>query len=205
MKRLFDILISCSLLLLLSPFMIFIALIIVLIDGRPILFTQNRAGLHGKPFMIYKFRTMHINAPKDIPTGQMETPYAYITRLGKLLRRTSVDELPQLINVLKGDMSLIGPRPVVKTETELISKRLENGVYTVRPGITGWAQVNGRDLVTLEEKLNYDIYYIANRSLLLDLRILVSTAWIVLFRHGIYEGKVSERVAKSISRQPAQY
>lgn len=204
MKRLFDIVISCALFVLLLPFLAIIALVIVIFDGRPILFTQYRIGLDGKPFLMHKFRTMQINTPNDIPTCQMVDPYSYITRLGKLLRRTSIDELPQLINVLKGDMSLIGPRPVVRTETELISKRLENGVYTVRPGVTGWAQVNGRDLVTLDEKLNYDIYYIQNRGMFLDIRIMLKTAWIVLFRHGIQEGQVNTRMPEDISQQTAQ-
>ena len=203
MKRLFDIIASVLLLALLSPFLILIAIIIILVDGKPVLFRQYRIGLHGKPFLMYKFRSMHNSTPKEIPSGQMENPYDHITKLGKLLRHTSIDELPQLFNVIKGDMSIIGPRPVVKTEIDFISRRLENGVYTVRPGVTGWAQVNGRDLITLDEKLNYDIYYIQNRGIFLDLHIILRTAWIVFFRQGICEGQVNGEVPNGVPKSAA--
>ena len=188
-KRLLDIFwSSLALVLLAIPFVI-ISLLIRVDSPGPAFFRQQRMGKDGKPFKIYKFRTMNQCAPHDVATAKLDHANQQITHIGRFLRKTSIDELPQFINVLKGDMSLVGPRPVVLTETELIEMRSKNGANRVLPGITGLAQVNGRDRLSNLNKSNYDGIYASSVSFLIDLKIFVKTFWYVFLRLGIREGR----------------
>lgn len=189
-KRASDIVCATGLLLVLSPLLLFIMLVLtVTTRGKP-LFKQQRAGRLSRPFYIYKFRTMHIDAPPHMPTSDLEDANRYITRFGHFLRSTSFDELPQLWNILKGDMSFIGPRPVILAEAELLRERQKRGADLVLPGLTGIAQLHGRDLVDKEHKARYDAYYAARCTPWMDLRLAVLTIGCVLTRRGIREGKI---------------
>lgn len=189
-KRASDIVCAIGLLLVLSPLLLFIMLVLtVTTRGKP-LFKQQRAGRLSRPFYIYKFRTMHIDAPPHMPTSDLEDANRYITRFGHFLRSTSFDELPQLWNILKGDMSFIGPRPVILAEAELLRERQKRGADLVLPGLTGIAQLHGRDLVDKEHKARYDAYYAARCTPWMDLRLAVLTIGCVLTRRGIREGKI---------------
>lgn len=199
MKRLLDIALSILALVFLSPVLLLVAVIILITDGRPIFFNQPRIGRGGKEFTCYKFRSMSRCAPAEVATCELKNADQYITPFGKLIRRTSIDELPQLLNVLKGDMSLVGPRPLIKAEADIHQRRTQAGVYAVRPGITGWAQVNGRDGVSREAKVEYDTYYVKHQSLRLDLQILVRTVTNVLQKKDIHEG---EWAALNVSATP---
>ncbi len=174
-KRAADTVLSLLLIIVLLPLLAVIPLIIRLDTPGGGLFRQWRAGRGGRPFVIYKFRTMHADAPHDVAAAELHDPDRYITRVGRFLRRSSLDELPQLFNVLKGDMSFVGPRPVVLTEHELLRLRRLSGADRVRPGITGLAQVSGRDTVTVPEKVRYDTQYARELSLGLDVRIAIAT------------------------------
>ncbi len=186
-KRGWDILFSAAGLLLLLPLFGLIACVILFFDGRPVFFAQVRMGRGLEPFVLYKFRTMSRAAPHDAPTATLAAD-RYITPLGAFLRRHSLDELPQLYNVLRGDMSLLGPRPVVLRESELILRRTAAGVYDVRPGMSGLAQVRGRDLLSDAEKTACDREYVRTLSLGRDIRLLASTVAAVLSRRGVQEG-----------------
>lgn len=181
MKRLFDIVASGLGLLMLSPFLLIMALLVRLLHGSPVLFRQKRPGLGGKIFEILKFRTM-TNAMDSC--GELMADGERITTLGRLLRLSSMDELPELWNVFKGDMSLVGPRPLL---VEYLDRYTSEQVrrHEVRPGITGWAQVNGRNAIEWEEKFRLDVWYVDNRSFWLDIKILLMTAWNVLRRKGV--------------------
>lgn len=157
---------------------------------EPIFFLQKRVGKNAHCFNIIKFRTMKSSAPKNVATGDLDDPQIYISRLGRFLRDTSIDELPQLVNVVNGDMSLIGPRPLVYTEREIRFLRRWYGVYQVTPGITGWAQVNGRDTVDIYDKIYYDREYVQNVSLKFDLKVIWKSVLVVLGRKGVVDGKV---------------
>lgn len=157
---------------------------------EPIFFLQKRVGRNAHCFNIIKFRTMKSSAPKNVATGDLADPQIYISRLGRFLRDTSIDELPQLVNVVNGDMSLIGPRPLVYTEREIRFLRRWYGVYQVTPGITGWAQVNGRDTVDIYDKVYYDREYVQNVSLKFDLKVIWKSVLVVLGRKGVMDGKV---------------
>ena len=170
MNRLF----SIVLLLCFLPIIALISLVIILDDGLPIIFRQKRVGQKNKCFLIYKFRTMKKTTP-DIPTHLMNQPEMFFTRTGSFLRKYSFDELPQLLNILKGDLYFIGPRPALHNQNNLVQMRVEKGIHNLMPGITGWAQVNGRDNLSIKEKVELDHYYLINKSILLDLRILYST------------------------------
>jgi O-antigen biosynthesis protein WbqP len=204
MKRILDIALTVIILAIFSPIIVFATIIIFAFDGAPVFFLQERVGIHAESFVLYKFRTMKRDAPGNIPTGELLNSSCYITKLGKFLRKTSIDELPQLLNVIKGDMSLVGPRPVVSAERDLVSKRKQNGTYLVRPGITGWAQVNGRDNVTVDQKVAYDRYYVENQSLAFDMHILFKTAWQVLHRSDVWEGGEAAASMEKLSAPPAQ-
>ena len=197
LKRFLDFIIALAAILALSPIMALVA-IVVAIDtkGSPI-FVQERMGRHSVPFKIYKFRSMSVHAPANVATHKLENADQYISRIGHLIRKTSLDELPQLINVLKGDMSFVGPRPVVLSERDLIRLRRRNGADRVRPGITGLAQVSGRDTVTIREKARYDAQYAKSYSFKADLSILFKTAKQVVVSEGVVEG-----ANKSISANP---
>lgn len=183
-KRLFDFVVSSLLLLLIAPVMGVIACLILFKLGFPILFRQTRPGKHGKPFEMVKFRTMLEGREID---GKKLTDAHRMTPIGRLLRSTSADELPELFNVLKGDMSLVGPRPLLMEYLPLYSSE-QNRRHEVKPGITGWAQVNGRNNLSWEEKFKLDIWYVDNRTFWLDLKILFLTVKKVLVRDGISGG-----------------
>lgn len=163
---------------------------------EPIFFLQKRVGRNAHCFNIIKFRTMKSSAPKNVATGDLADPQIYISRLGRFLRDTSIDELPQLVNVVNGDMSLIGPRPLVYTEREIRFLRRWYGVYQVTPGITGWAQVNGRDTVDIYDKVYYDREYVQNVSLKFDVKVIWKSVLVVLGRKGVVDGKVDPEFRK---------
>ncbi len=187
-KRLADFLLSAlGLIVLLIP-MLLLGIIIWLDDPGPVLFSHLRVGREGKMFRLYKFRTMGVETPGYLPTSEITEPDQYLTRAGRILRRLSLDELPQLVNVLRGDMSLVGPRPLIGEEGDIHEMRLRLGAYAVRPGVTGLAQINGRDLVQPADKVRWDVQYVANFSLWQDLSILLSTFPKVFRSEGILEG-----------------
>ena len=155
-----------------------------------IFFLQKRVGKGAHCFNIIKFRTMKSSAPKNVATGDLENPQMYISKVGRFLRDTSIDELPQLANVVRGEMSLIGPRPLVYTEREIRFLRRWYGVYQVTPGITGWAQINGRDTVEVYDKVYYDREYVQNVSLKFDLKVIWKSIQVVLGRKGVVDGKI---------------
>lgn len=178
-------------LVLLSP--LFLAVSIaqkVSAPDEPIFFLQKRVGKGAHCFNIIKFRTMKSSAPKNVATGDLENPQMYISKVGRFLRDTSIDELPQLANVVRGEMSLIGPRPLVYTEREIRFLRRWYGVYQVTPGITGWTQINGRDTVDVYDKVYYDREYVQNVSLKFDLKVIWKSIQVVLGRKGVVDGKI---------------
>ncbi len=181
MKRLFDLLISVSLLFVFFPIIVIAAILVRFKLGSPILFKQQRPGLYGKPFYVYKFRTM--TDARD-NSGQLLPDHIRLTSFGKFLRKYSVDELPQLFNVLKGDISLVGPRPLLMEYLTLYTEEQAKR-HNVRPGITGWAQVNGRNAITWEEKFQLDVWYVENQSFWLDMKILGLTVIKVFKSEGI--------------------
>ena len=187
MKRFLDILLSLVAIIVLSPLMLAISLIIVIDDGLPVIFKQDRVGRGDQLFKIRKFRTMKNGAP-NISTADFEKSDEFITRSGRFLRKTSLDELPQLFNVLNGTMSFIGPRPLIPEENHIREIRRKYGVYAVRPGLTGWAQVNGRDCLSDEEKAEFDREYIERQSLAFDAKIFFRTIWVVLTGKDVVEG-----------------
>ncbi len=187
-KRVLDIVLSLLLLVAFAPVFATVALVIRIDSDGPVIFRQVRSGRNGRPFVIYKFRTMLTAAPANVATAQLQLPHRYITPVGRFLRQTSLDELPQLFNVLKGDMSFVGPRPVIPSESYLLRLRRRYGADTVRPGITGLAQIRGRDELTPRIKAQYDAEYAANCTFLLDCYIFFSTLRCVLRREGIREG-----------------
>lgn len=165
-----------------------IAAAIYVDDPGKVLFAQYRIGLGGKPFRLYKFRTMRMDTPQYLPTNAVKDPDHCITRVGKFLRITSLDELPQLLNVIKGDMSLVGPRPLIAEEYEIHNMRMRFGVYNIRPGITGLAQVNGRDAVSAANKVRMDVAYLEQFGFGEDLKILLSTLPKLSGDDGVMEG-----------------
>jgi sugar transferase EpsL len=181
MKRSFDVVAAALLLLASCPILLIVAALVSIRLGRPVLFCQRRPGLGGKIFLMVKFRTM--TSERD-DQGELMPDAQRLTRFGRLLRASSFDELPELWNVLKGDMSLVGPRPLLVDYLPLYSAE-QSRRHEVRPGITGWAQVNGRNAVDWEERLAKDVWYVDNRSFLLDLKILWLTVWLVLSRRGV--------------------
>ena len=192
-KRIIDILLSGLAIIILSPLLLILCIAIKLDSPGPIFFTQKRVGIHKTYFQIYKFRTMRTDTPKDMPTHMLANPEQYITKFGKFLRKTSLDELPQLWNILKGDMSFVGPRPLISSEMRAHRLRLEYGVYRFRPGLTGWAQINGRDSISLLRKMKLDKEYCDNWSLKLDLIILLRSVGAVVKQEGFHEGTYHRR------------
>lgn len=193
MKRFLDVVISSLGLTILSPALLLIIIAIKLDSEGPVLFKQRRCGIYKSTFYILKFRTMRIDAPRDTPTHLLKNPDQYITRMGKFLRRTSLDELPQIWNVLTGSMSLVGPRPALWNQYDLITERDKYNANNVRPGITGWAQVNGRDELSIETKAEFDGEYMSNIGFLMDVRCVLLTIINVFKGKGIVEGGVDER------------
>lgn len=189
LKRFFDIILSLVAIIVFSWLLIIIAIAIVVEDKGNILFKQKRIGKNKKEFYIYKFRTMKVSTPKDVPTHLLDNPESYITKIGGFLRRTSLDELPQLFNILKGDMSIVGPRPALWNQFDLIDLRDKNGSNSVRPGLTGWAQVNGRDELPIDVKAGFDGEYIKKMSIVFDIKIILMTVVSVFTSKGVREGR----------------
>lgn len=187
-KRALDLIFACAASIVLLPVCLVIALIIKLDSKGPVLFLQERLGRYGKPFTIYKFRTMRTDAPSDLATRLMPGSGEYITRAGRFLRMTSLDELPQLINILKGDMSFVGFRPCLANEEELDRLRALSGAYEVRPGITGLSQIRGRDELEPDFKAKLDGIYARHVGFDYDLRILTKTFLYVFYAEGYKEG-----------------
>ena len=179
----------------LSPVYLAIIVAIKKEDGitAPVFFSQKRVGIHKEYFNLYKFRSMRTDTPHDKPTHLLENPDQYITKVGHFLRKSSLDELPQLWNILKGDMSFVGPRPLISSEMRAHRLRLEYGVYRFRPGLTGLAQINGRDEISLMKKMKYDKIYCDNWSIKLDLVILLKSVGVALKQEGYQEGKWHRR------------
>ncbi|MBF1707002.1 MAG: sugar transferase [Streptococcus sanguinis] len=187
-KRTLDIVLSFLGMIVLSPFFLLLVLAIKLDSKGPVLFKQKRIGLHKKHFYILKFRTMRIDTPKDTPTHLLENPEQWITKVGKFLRRTSLDELPQIWNIFVGDMSIIGPRPALWNQYDLIEERDRYGANDVLPGLTGWAQIHGRDELPIAKKAELDGYYVQHLSFGLDVRCFFGTIKSVAKSEGVVEG-----------------
>jgi len=187
-KRLIDLVLSFIALVILSPVFLIIAIAIKIDSKGPVLFKQKRVGIHKSYFDILKFRTMRIDTPKDCPTHLLENPTQWITRVGKFLRKTSLDELPQIWNILIGQMSFIGPRPALWNQDDLIEERDKYGANDIRPGLTGWAQINGRDELTIEEKAKLDGEYIKKMSFTMDIKCFFRTFLSVVKSDGVVEG-----------------
>lgn len=191
-KRLIDVVLSAMGMVILSP--VFLVLIIgIKLDSKgPVLFKQKRVGLYKHHFYILKFRTMKIETPKDTPTHLLEDPQQYITRMGKFLRKTSLDELPQIWNIFTGEMSIIGPRPALWNQEDLIAERDKYGANDVKPGLTGWAQINGRDELPIDVKSKLDGEYVKRVGFLFDVKCFFGTFISVLRSEGVIEGKTKE-------------
>lgn len=187
-KRLLDVLLSGCGIVILSPVYLIVSLAIVLDDPGPILFRQKRVGIHKSFFQILKFRTMKMETPKDVPTHLLENPQQYITRVGRVLRKTSLDELPQIFQIFTGKMSIIGPRPALWNQDDLIAERDLYGANDVRPGLTGWAQINGRDELPIAVKARFDGEYVQKMSFLFDCKCFFGTIFSVLRHDGVVEG-----------------
>ena len=187
-KRTLDIVLSFIGMIVLSPFFLLLVIAIKLDSKGPVLFKQKRVGLHKKHFYILKFRTMRIDTPKDTPTHLLENPEQWITKVGKFLRKTSLDELPQIWNIFVGDMSIIGPRPALWNQYDLIEERDRYGANDVLPGLTGWAQIHGRDELPIGKKAELDGYYVQHLSFGLDVRCFFGTIKSVAKSEGVVEG-----------------
>lgn len=189
----------------LSPLFVVLMIAIKSESKGPVFFCQKRVGLRKSHFMILKFRTMRIDTPKDMPTHQLENPEQYITKMGRFLRKTSLDELPQMLNILKGDMSLVGPRPALWNQFDLIEERDKYGANDVRPGLTGWAQINGRDELEIPVKAKLDGDYVAalqqGKGLAMDLKCFFGTFVSVLRSEGVVEGGTGAMEKKEVVSQ----
>lgn len=192
MKRLIDIILSFFGIIVLSPILLILSIIIKVSSPGPILFKQERVGKNNKNFKIFKFRSMRIDTPKDVPTHMLENPEQYITRVGKFMRKTSLDELPQLFNIFKGEMSVIGPRPSLPNQYDLNRLRDKNGASSIKPGLTGLAQISGRDELEIEIKASLDGEYFKKMSFLMDCKCFIGTITSVLKSDGVVEGGTGE-------------
>lgn len=180
LSRLFAIL----LIFILSPIFLIIALLILIENGYPVFFTQKRVGVNFSFFKIYKFRSMKKNTP-NVATHLLVNPDQYLLKIGKFIRKTSLDELPNLINIIKGEMVFVGPRPALYNQHDLINLRVATGVTKLKPGITGWAQINGRDDISIEKKVQFEQEYLYTKSFLFDIEIIIKTFTKVLTRNGV--------------------
>lgn len=187
-KRLLAVVLSLCGMICLSWLFLLLAIAIKLDSPGPVFFKQKRVGIHKKHFEILKFRTMRIDTPHDMPTHLLQDPEQYITRVGRFLRKTSLDELPQLWNIFVGDMAVIGPRPALWNQYDLLEARDQYGANDVRPGLTGWAQIHGRDELEIAEKAELDGYYVRNLSFALDAKCFLGTIAAVLHHDGVVEG-----------------
>lgn len=195
-KRLLAILISGLAIIILSPVLLAVAIAIKCDSKGPVLFKQKRVGKDKKHFMIYKFRSMYVDAPADMPTHMLKDPTAMITKVGAFLRKTSLDELPQLFNIFKGEMAIVGPRPALWNQYDLITERDKYNANSIRPGLTGWAQINGRDELEIDEKSRLDGYYVSHISFLMDLKCFFGTFISVLKSDGVVEGGTGTKKEK---------
>ncbi len=175
---------ACILLLILSPIFLIVFLLILLEDGFPVFFKQKRVGINYTFFYIYKFRSMKKNTP-NVATHLLSNPKQYLLKIGGIIRKLSLDELPNLINIIRGEMVFVGPRPALYNQDDLMVLRVQEGVDKLKPGITGWAQINGRDEISIEEKVKYEKEYIQKKSFLFDLQILIRTFTSVLMSKGV--------------------
>ena len=191
-KWLIDLALSALGLIVLSPLFLILAIAIKLDDPGPVFFRQKRVGIHKTYFDILKFRTMKMETPHDMPTHLLENPDQYITRVGRFLRKTSLDELPQIAQIFTGKMSIIGPRPALWNQYDLIAQRDKYGANDVRPGLSGWAQINGRDELPIEVKARYDGEYVEKMSFLFDCKCFFGTIGKVLKHEGVVEGGTGE-------------
>lgn len=187
-KRILGFILSLVAFIILSPILLIVAIAIKLDSKGPVFFKQERVGRHKKPFYIYKFRSMYVDAPADMPTHLLENPESMITKVGGFLRKTSLDELPQLINIIKGDMAIVGPRPSLFNQTDLIEERDKYAVHELLPGLTGWAQINGRDELPIKVKAELDGYYKNHMSLGMDIKCVIGTVISVAKSDGVVEG-----------------
>ncbi|RIX45877.1 sugar transferase [Paenibacillus nanensis] len=193
LKRMGDIFLSFLGLIILSPIFIVLAIVIKLDSNGPVFFKQKRVGIHKKHFYILKFRTMRVDSPNDMPTHLLENPEQYITKVGRFLRKTSLDELPQIWNIFIGHMSIIGPRPALWNQYDLIELRDKYGANDVLPGLTGWAQINGRDELPLDVKAKLDGEYVRAIGFLMDIKCFFGTFVSVVKSDGIVEGSTSQK------------
>lgn len=192
LKRVIDFILSLIGLIVLSPVFIILCIWIKLDSKGPIFFRQKRVGKNKKYFNILKFRTMYVDTPKDMPTHMLSNPDQYITKAGKFLRKTSLDELPQIINILKGEMAIIGPRPALWNQDDLIAERDKYGANDIKPGLTGWAQINGRDELEIDVKAALDGEYVRRMSFPFDVKCFFGTITSVLKHEGVVEGGTGE-------------
>lgn len=192
LKRVIDFILSLIGLIVLSPVFIILCIWIKLDSKGPIFFRQKRVGKNKKHFNILKFRTMYIDTPKDMPTHMLSNPDQYITKAGKFLRKTSLDELPQIINILKGEVAIIGPRPALWNQDDLIAERDKYGANDIKPGLTGWAQINGRDELEIDVKAALDGEYVRRMSFPFDVKCFFGTITSVLKHEGVVEGGTGE-------------
>lgn len=199
LKRIGDMFLALMGLILLSPLFLVITIGIKIDSKGPVLFKQKRVGINKKHFDILKFRTMKIDTPKDTPTHMLQQPDQYITRMGKFLRKTSMDEIPQIWNIIVGNMSIIGPRPALWNQYDLIEERDKYGANDVLPGLTGWAQINGRDELPIEVKARLDGEYVKKVGVLMDLKCFIGTIISVIKSDGIVEGKVEQKRDHSVA------
>lgn len=191
-KKIIDRFLAFIGLIVLSPLLLILIIAIKLDSPGPIFFRQKRVGIHKTYFEILKFRTMRTDTPKDMPTHMLKNPDQYITKVGRFLRKTSLDELPQIINILKGDMAIVGPRPALWNQYDLIEERDKYGANDILPGLTGWAQINGRDELEIPVKAKLDGDYVAKMSFGMDLRCILGTVVSVARQDGVVEGGTGE-------------
>lgn len=203
-KNLADRLLALAGLIVLSPVFLILMLAIKLDSRGPVFFKQKRVGIHKTYFNILKFRTMRTDTPKDMPTHMLQNPGQYITRVGGFLRRTSLDELPQIINILKGDMAIVGPRPALWNQYDLIEERDKYGANDIKPGLTGWAQINGRDELEIPVKAKFDGEYVSKMGILMDLRCFFGTFLSVLREDGVVEGGTGSLNSGSSNGNPEE-
>lgn len=192
-KRILAIIISGSAIIVLSPILLLIALAIKIDSKGPVFFKQKRVGKNKSYFMIYKFRSMYVDAPADMPTHLLTDPTAMITKVGGFLRKTSLDELPQLLNIFKGEMAIVGPRPALWNQYDLIAERDKYHANDIRPGLTGWAQINGRDELEIDEKSKLDGYYVEHMNFWLDAKCFFGTFLSVAKSDGVVEGGTGQK------------
>ncbi len=189
-KRFFDFFLSLFMIIIFTFLVIIPVSIFIKVTSKgPVFFKQIRIGKNNKKFTLYKFRTMRIDAPHEVPTHLLDNPEKWITPVGHILRKTSIDEIPQFFNVLKGEMSIVGPRPALWNQYDLIDERYRLGISSLKPGITGWAQINGRDKLTIKQKIDLDYYYLSHASLFLDILIIFKTFFKFFRDPTVIEGK----------------